>query len=110
MCIDQSSVLIKVSAMYGCKQHRCGFNGASSLDILLQILWVGRCWIGVSLLIRLLIVMSELDKQKVAFLHRLHNTVQPTLCNKALGAASTDRMVSDYDIMLEIVVQHLTPA
>ena len=75
-----------------------------------EIVIEGGAWIGVTVRLRLLIVMAKLDDDIVAWFDARKYLIPSAFVDKTLGGTAVDSVVVDEDMIIEIALQSHRPA
>ena len=100
---------LEVSSHHAVEEHRYAPPLPCLLDEALEVGIEGGAHIRVSVRLRFLVVVSELDKDIVALFHFFEHLIPPSLIDEAFRGASVHRMVVDHHAVCEEALQHHAP-
>ena len=100
---------IIAAANHTVQKHRDAPLLAGFVYILGEMRIKGTARFGITIREMLLIIMTKLDKNIIAWLHLIKNFLPSTLIQEALGASAVYRMVVNDNLVVEATLQHHTP-
>jgi len=101
---------IIATAHYGIEKYRNAALGTSLVHVLGEIGIKGGTRIGMTVWLRLFVVMSELDEDIIARLDLVQYLLPAALVEEAQGRATVDGMIVYDDLVIETTLQNHTPA
>lgn len=101
---------IIATAHYGIEKYRNTALGTGLVHVLGEIGVKGGTWIGMTVWLRLFVVMSELDEDIIARLNLVQYLLPAALVEEAQGRATVDGMIVYDDLVIETTLQNHSPA